>query len=291
MSRTIGIAGIQLGPTPDDIDETWARAARLIRQTVASWPWINLVVLPELSLHAVASFAPRTTGLGIAGRAEPIPGPTTARACELAAALGVWLVPGTIYERDGDQIRNTAVVISPDGEIVACYRKMFPWEPLETSDPGSEPCIFEIPGVGVFGLCVCYDTWFPEVSRALFARGAEVILHPSLTATWDRELELVIARATAIFNQCYFLDVNSANAVGGGRSTLIGPEGDVLHQAQAGEEVFARQLDLGAVTRVRENGTLGLNRLQRGLPRALEVAAVARERLQREESEGLALPR
>jgi predicted amidohydrolase len=184
----------------------------------------------------------------------------TERFCELAKRLDKWLIPGSIYERDGDAVYNTAVAISPEGEIVAQYRKLYPWRPLETTTPGNSGfCVFDIPGVGRFGLCICYDMWFPEVSRTLAWLGAEVILHPSLTSTSDRGAETIIARANAIFNQCYFVDVNISGVYGGGRSQIIDPDGNVLQMATEHEAVLTEVLDLDHVTRTRELGTVGLS--------------------------------
>lgn len=273
MSRTLGVAALQLAPVAHDVDATWAKAAALVRETVSTWDWVDVVQLPELYLHAEASFDPAAPPGWADAVAEPVPGPTTERLQELAAELGVWLVPGSLYERDGDRVYNTTPVISATGELVVAYRKLFPWRPYERAAAGDEPCVFELPGVGRVGLCICYDLWFPEVARALFAEGAEAIFHPSLTATWDRGLEVVLAQATAIANQLYYLDTNCAGTVGGGRSVFVGPEGDVLHEAGAGEEVFGRILDLGAVERVRRTGTLGLNRLRDELERARALSA------------------
>jgi formamidase len=271
MARLLGVGGVQLRVTPFDLEATWQRAARLVGQLTATWKWIDLVLLPELSLHAVTSFAESTPRDWMERVAEPIPGPMTERLGALAKRRGVWLVPGSIYERDGDAVYNTAVVVSPDGELVASYRKLFPWTPYERIEPGREPCVFELPGVGTLGLCICYDIWFPEVTRSLAFRGAEAILHPSLTATWDRHLEQVLVRAAAIANQAFVLDVNGVGELGGGQSVLVGPDGDLLHEAGVGEELFARQLDLDAVKRTREDGTLGLNRLVEWWPKAAEL--------------------
>jgi predicted amidohydrolase len=191
--------------------------------------------------------------------AEPIPGPLTDRLCTLARKTGQWLVPGSMYELEGDKVYNTAVVISPEGQIVSKYRKMFPWLPYEGgTTPGDEFCVFDIPDVGRFGLCICYDMWFPEVCRQLAWMGAEVILQPTLTPTSDRELELVMVRANALFNQCYFVSVNGIGEWGGGRSTVIDPDGRVLQQASTNQTFMTEIIDLDHVTRTREFGTLGL---------------------------------
>jgi len=110
-------------------------------------------------------------------------------------------------------------------------------------------------------MLICYDGWFPEVPRSLALRGAQVLLHPTLTSTPDREEELVLARANAISNQCYVLNVNGALDVGGGRSIGVDPEGRVLFEAGSGEELISEVLDLDRVRTVRERGTRGMNRL------------------------------
>src|SRR5947208_2605939 len=80
-----------------------------------------------------------------------------------------------------------------------------------------------VPEVGRVGLSICYDMGFPETSRTLAAMGAEVILHPTMTDTIDREVELTVARATAAMNQCYFFDINGVGGGGVGRSIIVGP--------------------------------------------------------------------
>src|SRR5690606_24695809 len=121
----------------------------------------------------------------------------------------IWLIPGSMFERRGDAVLNTASVISPDGEVVTRYSKMFPFMPYEAGvAAGNEFVIWSVPDVGTFGLSICYDMWFPETTRTLAARGAEVIIHPTMTGTIDRDVEHSIARATAACNQCFVIDIN-----------------------------------------------------------------------------------
>src|SRR5205814_6411054 len=123
--------------------------------------------------------------------------------------------------------------------VVVRQRKLFPFTPYEAGVAGgSELSVFDIPAVGRFGVTVCYDMWFPETTRTLAAMGAEVILHPSLTTTIDRDIELAIARANAAQNQCFWFDINGIAAGGVGRSIVVGPSGDVLHQAGGEEEAI-----------------------------------------------------
>ena len=87
--------------------------------------------------------------------------------------------------------------------------------------------------------------------------GAEVILHPTLTDTLDRDIELAISRASAAQNQCFWFDINGLGAGGVGRSIVVGPSGDVLHQAGGEEEVIPLEIDLDRVRRERDVGLAG----------------------------------
>src|SRR5947209_6720926 len=170
-------------------------------------------------------------------RAElEIPGDLTDRLGSLARATGLWLVPGSLYERgEEEDIHNTAVAISPTGEITAAYRKCFPWQPYEQSVPGTRLVVFDVYEVGRIGLAICHDGAFPEVFRQLAWMGAEVVLQPTLTTTSDRDVELVLARANAIANQLYVINVNAPGPTALGRSAVIDPEG--LVRVQAGDKI------------------------------------------------------
>jgi len=91
--------------------------------------------------------------------------------------------------------------------------------------------------------------------------GAEVILHPSLTGTVDRDLELTIARASAATNQCYIFDINGLGDGGIGRSIVCGPEGSVVHQAGDNEEFIPIEIDLDRVRRSRSHGIMRLGQV------------------------------
>jgi predicted amidohydrolase len=243
--NNFAIAGIQLDAiNGDNLD----KMTRQIDLVMKRFPWVQMVMFGELCVFGTAFRA-----------AQPLPGSTENHFCSIAKAHGIWLIPGSMYEMDGDKIFNTAPVINPDGEVVTRHRKLFPFEPYEQGvECGEQHTVFDIPDVGRFGVSICYDMWFPETVRALTYLGAEVILHPTLTNTIDRDLELSIARTSAITNQCYFVDINSCGTLGNGRSIVVGPEGDVIHQSDRVEEQVAVILDLDRVKHTRENGILGL---------------------------------
>ncbi|MGW4338101.1 carbon-nitrogen hydrolase family protein [Rhodococcus koreensis] len=257
--RTLTIAAIQTAPIAFDVDATWQRFADQIRAVRDTFPHVELVVVPELLLAAEAPLLESRSDW-MDRVALPLDGPHLDRICALAEETGLWLVPGSLYERDDNRIYNTAVAVSPLGEVVARYRKVFPWQPYEHTAPGSEFVVFDIPGTGRIGLAICYDGSFPETARQLAWLGAEVIIQPTLTTTRDREMELVCSRANAWTNQVYVVNVNGADPAGVGASVVVDPEGIIRQQAGSGEEILVDTLDLDAVTRVRTYGTFGLNR-------------------------------
>jgi len=179
--------------------------------------------------------------------------------CEMARQHKIWLIPCSIYITDNDKIFNSCPVIDPQGNIIARYRKMFPFLPYETDvEAGNDFCVFDVPDVGRFGVSICYDKWFPETTRTMAIMGAEVILHPTMTDTIDREIELAITRTNAAINQCYFFDINGVGECGVGRSIIVGPAGDVIHQAGIGREVMPVEIDLERVRRERDKGLMSL---------------------------------
>ena len=259
--RLLSIAALQLAPKVGDPEGTLLEFERRVVTLRETFNELQLIVLPELHLAAVGGFFDEHPDAAREAAVE-IPGPLTGRLGSLARATGLWLVPGSLYERaEDDRIHNTAVVISPEGDLEVAYRKCFPWQPYEQSVPGTRLVVFDIPEVGRIGLAICHDGAFPEVFRQLAWMGAEVVIQPTLTTTIDRDAELVLARANAIANQLYVVNVNAPGPTALGRSAVIDPEGLVRVQAGAGEELITDVLDLDAVTRVRTSGSFGLNRL------------------------------
>ncbi|MFL5893448.1 MAG: carbon-nitrogen hydrolase family protein [Solirubrobacterales bacterium] len=266
--RPLSIAALQTSPAPRNPEATLGTLAARLPAVKAAAPHVQLVLLPELHLSATPPILDEHSGYADEV-AVTIPGPITESLGHLARETGVWLVPGSLYERGEDgRVHNTALAFAPDGELVARYRKVFPWQPHETSAPGGEFVVFDMADVGRVGLAICYDGSFPETFRQLAWLGAEVVLQVNLTATSDREQELVMARANAIFNQLYVVSLNASEPAGVGRSVIVDPEGLVRLSAGNGEELLTDVLDLDAVDRVRRFGTAGVSRMWEQVTRA-----------------------
>jgi predicted amidohydrolase len=212
------------------------------------YPWVQMVVFSEL-----APYGPLTSN------AQPFPAPAEETFRAWARKHQIWLLPGSMFELDGGKIYNTASVIDPAGNVVGRYRKMFPFRPYEEGvEAGAEFLTFDVPDAGRFGMSICYDLWFPETVRTLAAMGAEVILHPTLTGTIDRDVELSIVRATAAQNQCFVFGINGFGDCGNGRSISVGPAGEILYQGQSAPEMIPLEIDFERVRRSREVGLRGL---------------------------------
>jgi predicted amidohydrolase len=244
--KPFAIAGIQMpvSATESNLEAMQHRLDALMY----IYPWVQMVVFSEL-----VTFGPSPS------TAQPMPGPAEEAFCAMAEKHQLWLIPGSMYERAGKRVHNTTPVIDPTGNVVGRYRKMFPFEPYEVGvSPGNQFVVFDVPDVGRFGVSICYDMWIPETSRTLAVMGVEVILHPTLTGSIDRDVELSIARATATTNQCYVFDINGIGDGGNGRSIICDPEGMVLYEAGSGEETIPLEIDLEHVRRSRSRGLLRL---------------------------------
>ena len=239
------IAGIQMHISMhDNVPEMKKRLAVLMHL----YPWVEMVVFSELAAHGPNHEA-----------VEAMDGPFETKCREIAQAHDIWLVPGSYFERRNGAIYNTTPVISPQGEIVARYRKIFPFAPYENATkPGNEVCVFEVPGVGKFGVSICYDLWFPELTRQMVSEGAEVILNPVLASFIDRPADLAIVQASAAMFQSYIFSINGLLAGGNGYSRVVDPAGRLLHDGSVGEEMIPVEVDFDMLRNQRERGILNM---------------------------------
>lgn len=241
----LALAGLQLELAAEDNLSLLEREIALAKKR---YPWLQMVVLSEL-----ATYGPNTD-LAVA-----MPGEVEECYRESARQHGLWLIPGSLFEKRDGQVLNTAPVISPQGEVVARYSKHYPFLPYERNVAhGDGFVVFDVPGVGRLGLLICYDLWYPEMSRQLAWMGAEAIIVPTLTNTNDRHIELALAQAMAAINQVYVVNINCCGRLGYGRSIVVGPDGNVVHQASSSREIITAELDFNHVRRVRERGMHGL---------------------------------
>ncbi len=261
MTRTVRIAAVQAEPIP--VGSPVDVFATDLRAILDDDPLIEFVMYPELHLFGAEAVAPAERNALLRASAVPLDGDLIASLGAIARNAGVWLLPGSICERGpAGELYNTAIVFSPDGELRASYRKIFPWRPFEPYDPGDKFVVFDLDGVGRFGLSICYDAWFPEVTRHLAWMGAEAVLNIVKTTTPDRKQEVLLAQANSIVNQTFTVSVNCAGPIGQGQSVIVDPEGDIRSaSSDVQPTVLVSTIDLDDVSQVREHGTAGTNRM------------------------------
>ncbi len=247
--KPFNIAGIQMYVSATHNNLTAMK--HRIDLALLKFPWLDMIMFSELS-----PFGP------LVSQHPDSLDETISEFQEIAARRNIWLIPGSMFDKRSNGTFNHSVVINPKGEIVGRYDKMFPFTPYEASvTGGTEFLTFDVPEIGRFGLSICYDIWFPETTRTLAAMGMDVLLHPVLTGTTDRDVELSIARTTAAQFQCYVFDINGLGAGGIGRSCVIGPGGTQLYEARASDEIIPIEIDLDVVARQRAVGQNGLGQV------------------------------
>lgn len=198
----------------------------------------SLVVFPECALSGYM-FSDVESATRAAVEA---PGPETDVLAATCARLRLHCVVG-LLELDGDLLRNTAVLLGPDG-IIGRHRKAHiacigadQW--TTPADDAYEA--FDTP-IGKMGLQICYEWRFPEVTRVLALAGAEIIAHPTNSPVASRDLADFLPRARATENAVYFLMANRVGNEGGttffGCSQVVDPFGTVIAQADDASEVL-----------------------------------------------------
>jgi deaminated glutathione amidase len=250
-------AVVQLNSTGDK-GRNLATAERLVRAAAADGA--ELVALPE-KWNLLAGSEELLAG------AEPLDGPSLSAARAWARELGIHLLAGSISERGEEKAFNTSVLIGPDGEDLAVYRKIHMFDvdvggvayrESAHEEPGTEIVTAPL-GKAVLGLSVCYDLRFPELYRILALRGARLIAVPSaFTLATGRDHWQVLLRARAIENQAFALAPNQVGEApphfsSFGRSAIVDPWGVILATAPDEECFAAAELDFAAQDRVRES--------------------------------------
>lgn len=234
----------------------------------------DLAVLPELW---PCGFDWGSLAQDAAAAAEPLGGPRCAALAACAAGHRIWLAAGSVPERDGGALYNTAVLFDRDGRLRAWHRKAHLYQPLGEAGifaPGSRLTVCRTGELGVVGLTVCFDGDFPETARALRRAGATLVIQPSAYETAARDWWRTLYPAHALGNGQWWVLANQCgtNPSGTllGESQVISPAGGVLARAPGardGETPAAELLTVPVplarelATADRDNGVLW--RLQR----------------------------
>jgi len=215
----------------------------------------DLIAFPELALTGYV-VRDRTYEL-----AEPVPtGPSIRQIEEMAKQENIHIIFGMI-ERSAKAsavLHNTAVLIGPKGYI-GKYQKMYlpthsVFEEKRYFRPGYQTPVFETE-LGKLGLIICYDVYFPEVTRLLSLKGAKLIVCISASPSVRRGFFETLTAARAMENTVFVAFVNLAGIEDGlqfwGGSRVIAPSGSLISQAKYDEDdLITAKINYSELTRV-----------------------------------------
>ena len=206
----------------------------------------DLVVLPELFACGY------NIGDDVERRAEPLEGPTFTAIAEMARRAGVAVHYG-FAERAQGNVYNSAVAVSPKGEVLCHQRKLAIPPGFERAHftPGQGCKIFDYLGFRIATL-ICYDAEFPETVRHVAEQGADLVLVPTaLGAQWEWVAKTMIP-TRAYENGVFLAYANSAGVENGleflGSSFIAAPDGRELARAGGTPQVLFADLDNSLVS-------------------------------------------
>lgn len=234
------------------------RARRMIARAAAGGA--RLVALPEMfNCPYVAGLFPRY--------AETYPeGETFQMLSGAAREEKIYLVGGSVPEREGSMVFNSSFVFGPGGDLLGRHRKVHLFDVdlpggvtvKESSTLGAGGGITVIDtSLGRIGVAICYDIRFPELVRLMVLEGAGVIVVPAAfnmttgPAHWD-----VVFRCRAVDNQVYIIAASPARNTGTpyvayGHSLMVDPWGQVVARAGEKSQVIIGEISLEKIDRVR----------------------------------------
>ncbi|MCF0178934.1 MAG: carbon-nitrogen hydrolase [Bacteroidales bacterium] len=265
------VALIQQAKTAD-IDKNKKDLAESIRE--AAQKGAELVVLQELHNSLYFCQVESTDNFDLA---EPIPGTSTEFYGAIAKECGVVLVTSLFERRAAGLYHNTAVVFEKDGSIAGMYRKMH-----IPDDPAYYEKFYFTPGdlgfhpiktsVGVLGVQVCWDQWYPEGARLMALQGAELLIYPTAIGWESSDTEdekarqlgawQMVQRGHAVANGIPVIAVNrcgwekdpsgQTNGISfWGHSFVAGPQGEFLAEAGTEPETIIVDIDMKRCENVR----------------------------------------
>lgn len=256
-SSTLRLALIQLNVGMKKAENV-SRAIQKIKEAAGNGA--QLVALPECfnSPYGTNYFSQY---------AEAIPGETTEALSVAAKEHGVYIVGGSIPERDGDKLYNTCTVWNPKGDMIANHRKVhlfdisvpggITFRESDSLSPGNHLTTFDLPQCKV-GVGICYDLRFAEMAQIYSKMGCKVLLYPGAfnMTTGPVHWELLL-RGRALDNELYVGAISpardtDAKYVAWGHTTMVNPWGEVVATTEHEETIVYSDLDLDYVEKVRQ---------------------------------------
>ena len=220
--------------------------------TLDGVPDSDLILLPEIWPTGYFSFD------RYQAESEPVDGPTVEIFRKKADERRCHILMGSFVENDDGHIYNTALLLDPEGNTAARYRKihLFGYQSDERKilSAGRDVVVVDTPW-GPSGFSTCYDLRFPELFRLMVDRGAKFFLIPSAWPMARLDAWRLFNRARAHENLAYLISCNCAGNNAGtqyaGHSMILDPLGQVIAEGGEKEEVVTAEIDPGLVDSAR----------------------------------------
>lgn len=220
----------------------------------------SMICFPEFQM----AYSPASISANqLSEKAESVNGGNFIDTLRKAAKVNKISIISTIYEKNDsgfdNRVYDTAVLIDNNGEISSVYRKLHLYDALgfKESDKMMAGNMIEKPAktsVGNLGLMICYDIRFPEMSRILTVKGANILVSPSawVHGIMKEEHWQTLLKARAIENGLYIIAPNQIGNIFSGRSMVVDPFGIVLLDMGNREGMEVVEIDKSRVQKVRE---------------------------------------
>lgn len=247
--------------SPDD-ESAAARLDRVAATVANVGNAPDLIVLPELWGVGFNHFD------NYHSEAESLSGATVSTFSQIAAERGCFIHAGSFVHQDGDVLRNSGVLLGPDGSLVHSFDKVhiFGYQSRETEllTPGTRVRAVHTPFGQVSGT-TCYDLRFPGLWTRLVDAGAELVIVPAAWPAARLAHWQLLTAARAVDNQVFVISCNAVGTHGGvelaGHSRIVDPWGEVVVEAETNEGITTAEIDPELVRRTRDEFPVLANRL------------------------------
>ena len=179
----------------------------------------------------------------------------------------IYLIGGSIPEKENDKVYNTSFIFDSEGNQISRHRKMHlfdidvkggqSFKESESLTPGNSICVFNTPYCKI-GLCICFDMRFPELSRLMVLKGAQIIIVPAAfnMTTGPPHWESMF-KQRAIDNQCFTIGVaparnEKASYISYANSIVVNPWGNIIYRANEKESFDVFDIDLSEINSIRK---------------------------------------
>ena len=243
----------------DNKKENLNKASLMINESISENA--DFIILPEMFI------CPYSNDKFIEYCEEETTSPTLKQISSLAYENNVYILAGSIPEKENDKLFNTSYLFDKNGKIIAKHRKMHLFD-IDVKDQitfkesdvltaGDDVTIAETE-FGKIGIGICYDVRFPELARLMVENGASILCYPGAfnMTTGPAHWELLF-KSRALDNQVFCVGVapalnKDANYHSFGHSIITNPWGEVISQASEKEEIIISEIDLDFIKKIRE---------------------------------------